>query len=134
MTEIEAKCELPPLVERLVQRLVHVFAPERIVLFGSWAKGQTHDRSDVDLLIIGNAPGGSAFHLNRARRLAAGCFPPVDFVFAPPSEIEATNGPKSLFLMSVIGTGFTLYSRAKFPPSQLAQIEPGTPYRSSLDE
>lgn len=33
-------------------RLVNGFSPERIILFGSHARGTAHHRSDVDLLII----------------------------------------------------------------------------------
>ena len=34
--------QLPPLVDRTLQRLIRAFAPEKILLFGSWAKGTRH--------------------------------------------------------------------------------------------
>jgi hypothetical protein len=37
--------DLPPLVQRTLQRLIRAFAPERIMLFGSCAKGTTHARN-----------------------------------------------------------------------------------------
>jgi predicted nucleotidyltransferase len=40
------------LIEELATEIVREIDPERIVLFGSWARGQAHDTSDVDLLVI----------------------------------------------------------------------------------
>jgi len=62
--------ELPPLVQRTVDRLIRAFAPERIVLFGSYAKDKVTSSSDVDLLVIGRLEGNFAFHQRRARQLA----------------------------------------------------------------
>jgi predicted nucleotidyltransferase len=111
MMQAELQSDLPPLVRRVVQRLIHAFAPERIVLFGSWAKGTTHDRSDVDVLVIADLQGDRALHQRRARQLAGDCFPRVDFVFATPAEVAGAATAQSLFLLSILGTGTTLYSR-----------------------
>jgi predicted nucleotidyltransferase len=103
--------DLPPLVQRTLQRLVRAFSPERIVLFGSYAKGTVHDRSDVDLLVIANVDGSPGFYQRRARELAADCFPPVDVVLATPAEVAAAGRAKSPFLLSVLGSGVTVYRR-----------------------
>jgi predicted nucleotidyltransferase len=46
----------PPVTEELlqeaVQRILSVGSPEKIVLFGSWVRGQARPDSDLDLLII----------------------------------------------------------------------------------
>ena len=34
------------------ERLVNAFAPEKIILFGSQARGTADERSDVDILVI----------------------------------------------------------------------------------
>ena len=34
-----------------MRRLIRAFAPEKILLFGSWAKGTRHAGSDIDLFI-----------------------------------------------------------------------------------
>jgi uncharacterized protein len=39
---------IPVMVDRIVQRM----HPLRIVLFGSHARGEAHDESDVDLLVV----------------------------------------------------------------------------------
>lgn len=103
---------LPPLLERTVQRLIRAFAPERIMLFGSYAKGTNHPGSDIDLLIIANLPGDPAFHRRRARQLSADCFPSVDVVFATPEDVLEAPEAQSPFLLSILGSGVTVYSRS----------------------
>jgi predicted nucleotidyltransferase len=103
--------DLPPLVQRTLQRLIRAFAPEQILLFGSYAKGTVHGGSDVDLLIIADLEGNPAVHQRRARQLAADCFPPVDIVFATLADVAGAATAKSPFLLSILGSGITLYSR-----------------------
>ncbi len=40
------------LLQEVVARLVEVFRPERIYLFGSRARGDRHEDSDYDLMVI----------------------------------------------------------------------------------
>ena len=39
-------------LSRAIDRIVQRFNPYRIILFGSYARGTAHERSDVDLLIV----------------------------------------------------------------------------------
>ncbi|HKV94826.1 MAG TPA: nucleotidyltransferase domain-containing protein [Candidatus Angelobacter sp.] len=111
MTQFKTRFDLPPLVERAVQRLIRAFRPERIVLFGSYAKNRVRQDSDVDLLVIANLRGDSFSHQRRARQLASDCFPRVDIVLAAPEDIAGAPTAKSLFLHSILGTGITIYHR-----------------------
>ena len=36
----------------MTDRIVRGFQPERIILFGSHARGDAHDESDIDLLVV----------------------------------------------------------------------------------
>ena len=102
---------LPPLVRRTLQRVIRAFAPEQVMLFGSYAKGTTHPGSDVDLLVIAHVDGDATAHHQRARQLAADAFPPVDFVFATPEDVAGAASARSKFLQSVLETGIVVYSR-----------------------
>jgi predicted nucleotidyltransferase len=42
----------PDLLQEIVRRIVEVAQPERIILFGSAARGEVGPHSDVDLLIV----------------------------------------------------------------------------------
>src|SRR5262249_35715231 len=110
--ELMAKApQLPPLVERTVQRMIRAFAPEQILLFGSQAKRQAGEHTDFDLLIVAALEGGRGAHERRARQLAADCFPPVDVVFATPADLTEAAEAKSPFLLSILGSGIVLYHR-----------------------
>lgn len=100
---------LPPLVWRVVARYVRAFAPERIVLFGSYAKGTHSPNSDVDLLIVADLVGDLLFHLRRARQLSLDCFPRVDVVFATRDDINGAANARSPFLLSILQSGFAIY-------------------------
>ena len=46
----------PELVQQIVDRIVKAANPEKIVLFGSRARGTHRPDSDIDLLVITNKP------------------------------------------------------------------------------
>jgi len=39
-------------IPRVLEALIQEFDPEKIILFGSWARGDFRERSDVDLMVI----------------------------------------------------------------------------------
>ena len=46
------KRELQKTIDRMVQRIVKRFHPDRVILFGSHARGTAGPDSDVDLLVV----------------------------------------------------------------------------------
>ena len=40
------------ILQKITERLLHEFHPDRIILFGSQARGMADDRSDVDILVV----------------------------------------------------------------------------------
>lgn len=46
-------------IRQMVRRIVSEFAPERIILFGSHARGDAGPDSDVDLLVVMPVEGSS---------------------------------------------------------------------------
>jgi uncharacterized protein len=112
MTQPKTQSELPPLVQRTVQRLVRAFAPERILLFGSYAKDCVRESSDVDLLVVAKLEGDMFLHQRRARQLSADSFPRIDIVLATPDEIAEAPTAKSPFLQSILERGITVYAKS----------------------
>jgi predicted nucleotidyltransferase len=102
-----------------MDRLVRAFAPERLVVFGSYAKGTNHTQSDVDLLIVADVGEDTARPLRRARDLAADCYPPVDIVFVAPDDLARAAGSGDLFLASILETGVTVYHRGTDPGERI---------------
>jgi len=102
----------PVFLHRAIERLVCAFAPECIMLFGSYAKGTVQPGSDVDLLIVADLDGDPMVHQRRARQLTADCFPPIDIIICTPEDVSEATIAKSPFLLSVLGSGITVYSRS----------------------
>ena len=46
------------LLQEIVDRIVAEVDPERIILFGSQARGEAHEHSDVDLIVLESEPFG----------------------------------------------------------------------------
>ncbi len=42
----------PPYLTEVVDRIARKFNPVRIILFGSWARGEAREDSDLDLLVV----------------------------------------------------------------------------------
>jgi predicted nucleotidyltransferase len=55
------------LIDRMTRQIVREVDPQRILLFGSWARGEANEQSDVDLLVVEREPFGR----NRSRRREA---------------------------------------------------------------
>jgi hypothetical protein len=56
-----------------------------------------------------NVEGSLGPYRRRARQLAADCFPPVDIVLATPADVEDAETAPSPFLLSILGSGVTIY-------------------------
>ncbi len=46
------------LLDEMVRAIVEEVDPEQVILFGSRARGDTHEHSDVDLIVIEAEPFG----------------------------------------------------------------------------
>jgi len=52
------------LIDQMARRIVNEVDPEKVVLFGSWARGAGSEQSDVDFGVVEREPFGA----NRSRR------------------------------------------------------------------
>ena len=70
------------------QRLVDGFAPNRIILFGSQARGTADDRSDVDILVICSFQGKRRHLMLEMDRALRGLRLARDIMILTPEEFE----------------------------------------------
>lgn len=81
----------PPLVTResllaFTQRLVECYSPEKVILFGSLARGEGRWDSDVDILVVMPFEGRHLAKIREMRRLCPVRFP-LDLLVRRPEEI-----------------------------------------------
>lgn len=100
-----APMALPSSIRRLVGRLRGVLGAERVMLFGSFARGTATPRSDVDLLVVLPDDDRLEEATRRRGQLVSGLFPAVDLVLTTPRELQEAHGERAAFLRSVLEHG-----------------------------
>lgn len=99
------------LLARIVRNIVESVAPEKIILFGSYAYGNATDDSDLDILVIMDTPEKPAKRvLAVTRKLRPRPFP-MDILVRTPEEIAAAVARKESFVMELLDRGVILYER-----------------------
>jgi predicted nucleotidyltransferase len=81
----------PALIEEIVQRVLSVSQPERIILYGSAATGSMNRDSDIDLLVIEPSPADARQRSVRIRRALRGLGYPFDIVVIATQWFEETK-------------------------------------------
>jgi len=101
----------PPVAESLpqvVERLVRELRPYKIILFGSYAHGNPTPDSDVDLLIIWDAPQDRTERFRRITRALSPRPFPVDVISKTPEQLKREL-PHNFFLREILRSGQVLY-------------------------
>ena len=97
------------LISDIVRRIVETAQPEKIILFGSRARGDARPDSDIDLLVIQEStePG---YRRDAALYLAlAGLNAPVDVLTYTPEEIRDWSAVPQAFITTAIREGKVVY-------------------------
>ena len=99
-------------IDDLVQRLVLKYDPDRVILFGSHARGDAHARSDVDLIII--KPTAERF-LDRLEHALEAMDPDraVDVLVYTPDEFEQMKASETPFIIHAMKGAKELYVRPR---------------------
>ena len=96
-------------LDEIVRRIVEIAHPERIILFGSAARGQSGPSSDVDLLVV-VSPGTHRRRLTMDiyRGLSdLGC--PVDAVVVTSEDVERYGACPALVIEPALREGREVY-------------------------
>ena len=101
------------LVSAMVQRIVENYVPEKVIVFGSWARGEANGHSDVDLLVIIPYKGDKRDIQASMRLLLRDFRTPVDIIIASPEEIAERQHVNGLIYRPAIGEGMVLYERSR---------------------
>lgn len=96
----------------MVARLVAHYAPQKIILFGSYAHGEPDEDSDIDLLIIKETSERFLDRMTTVRRLTQGThrFIPFDPIVLTPSELEERLRIGDQFIAGIVEKGKLLYA------------------------
>ncbi len=99
------------IVEEAVRRVVSRFAPLRIVLFGSRARGEADRHSDIDLLVVMSEITDKHQAAVAIRRELRNLPASKDIVVTTPAEIERRGEISGTVLYEALRTGATVYAQ-----------------------
>lgn len=100
------------IIVEMVRRIVERFHPERIILFGSHARGTAGPHSDVDLLVVMQPQGSKRRRAVEIHGLLAGMGVPKDIIVVTPEEFEAYRDAPGTVIRTAWQEGKTLHDRA----------------------
>src|SRR5437899_1060257 len=94
-------------VRHFARQVGELFHPEKIILFGSYACGQPHADSDVDILVVMPARNqlDQAFRI----RLAVPAPFPMDLIVRTPENMKWRLEEGESFLTEIMSRGKVLY-------------------------
>jgi predicted nucleotidyltransferase len=99
-------------IQRIVDRIVEGYRPEKVILFGSLAWGKPHEDSDVDLLVVkatAETPFDREVHVRHLICHTQGTTP-VDVMVMTPTEVGSRAAMGDSFIREVLAEGETLYA------------------------
>jgi len=96
----------------ITRRIVKTSDPEKIILFGSHARGHADADSDLDLLVIIPEVKKMRAESVRVRRALRGLLIPIDIIVSSPEQIERLGNVKGLIYHTALSEGKVLYERS----------------------
>ena len=106
---------MPPAIdkiEEMVRRIVEKFDPEKIILFGSYARGEGGPDRDADLLIIMRYSGSRRRQATEIDLALWGIDLPADIMVFSPEEIEKYRALVGTIIYPALREGKVVYEQA----------------------
>jgi uncharacterized protein len=95
-------------IESLGKRIAREFCPQRVILFGSYARGTADPDSDIDLLVVASFEGSGFRHsLEILNRLDIRL--PVDLLAYRPEDVRRRYAEGDPLIREALDHGKVLY-------------------------
>ena len=95
-------------IKNVLQKIVQTFRPERVVLFGSFARQTAGQDSDVDLLVVVPHAGSAAKYAAEIRQAVDFGFP-CDLLVRSPQKVAERLRMGDPFIKEIFANGKILY-------------------------
>ncbi len=99
------------ILQEIVHRIVEVAQPENIILFGSAARGEMGPNSDMDLLVVVNAPTHRRQTAQAIYRNLIGVGFAADIVVVTNEDIEQYKDHPGLIIHTALEEGMLVYAK-----------------------
>ncbi len=98
-------------IDEMVRRIVAKFDPERIILFGSHARGTGGPDSDADLLVVMRPPGTRREQATLIDLELLDVDMPADIIVVTPEDVERQREVLGTIIRPALREGKVLYER-----------------------
>ncbi|MDI6783168.1 MAG: nucleotidyltransferase domain-containing protein [bacterium] len=100
-------------VQFIIQKIVEVSQPRKLILFGSYVHGNMQDNSDLDVLVVTKEKiDNSRQESVRIRRALKGIRIPMDILVVSENELEKLADIPGLIYREAIRNGTVVYESA----------------------
>lgn len=103
--------KIKEIILRITEKIKEGYKPEKIILFGSYAKGRPERDSDIDLLVIKDTNYRRDERDREVRELLRDVKFPLDIFVYTPGEVEKFYNLKGSFIDGIFRNGVVLYER-----------------------
>ena len=97
------------ILKEIIKRVVDVAHPERIIMFGSAARGEMGPNSDVDLLVIKNGEYDQSLLAGDIYMNLHGIKQAVDVILVTPEQVERYRNTHCLIIAPALRDGREIY-------------------------
>jgi predicted nucleotidyltransferase len=111
-TMLQTPAESEAALREAVDRLATRFHPEKIILYGSRARGEGGPDSDADLLVIMPVDGSKRQQAVQMDLALEGIRIPIDLIVVTPEEVEKYRETIGSVVYEAVREGKVLYERA----------------------
>lgn len=98
-------------IQEIVHRIVELIQPEKILLFGSRARGQARRESDLDLLVIASSSEPRWCRSAPLYGALSDVLMPMDIMVYTPEEVEDWSEVPRAFVTTAFREGKVLYEK-----------------------
>ena len=102
-----------PVLRRIVQRLVQAADPEKVVLFGSAARGEMGPNSDLDLLVVKGGDYDRSATTRDLYRSLRDIEYAKDIIVVTPQEVEEYRNCFAAVICPALREGRVIYERPR---------------------
>ena len=99
-------------IDEMVRRIVKRVHPEKIILFGSYARGSATIDSDADILVVMPVKGSKRKRATDIDLALVGVDLPVDVIVVTPEELEENRNRIGTIIYPALREGKVLYELA----------------------
>jgi uncharacterized protein len=105
------RLEMEQKIQKVADKIVQDFQPEKIILFGSWAWGEPNEASDVDLFVVKETENTRKTAMKIDASILRRPFP-IDFIVYTSNQLEKELSLEEPFITKVSKRGKVLYEKS----------------------